>query len=451
MNDFLTDETLVELKADFEPSTATNKNHEQGIDDELENGIKPWPQAVDGVAIANTIKQFIDEHIVMSEESKIATTLWLIGTYIFNEFRIFPKLLITSPEKRCGKTTLMEILNAFCHRGLSSSNTSAAAIFRAVDLWQPTLLIDEVDTFLKQNEELRGIINSGHNKSGAYIMRVEGDAKNRTPKRFSTWSPMVIAMIKTPQDTIFDRSIVAQLKRKTFFEKTKKLPANIFAKFKELRRKIRRWGDDHNALIQNLTIEAPNYGNDRAQDNWQPLFVVAKLLNSEWLDKVSMAYKKLTNIPKEESISVLLLQDIKSTFVDLDKMKIHSKDLIDRLNVLEEQPWCEFQHGRPFSAKTLARLLKPFHIKSKQIWIDGSNRNGYEWEDFEDAFNRYLLIPGSQNSKALEPSNSATLEANEHSSSDSHPELQNGLNSSHSTASRVLEGNTHIESAKERT
>lgn len=450
MNDFPTDETLAELKADFEPSTATNKNHAQG-DDELENGIKPWSQAVDGVEIANTIKQFTNEHIVMSEESKIAITLWILGTYIFNEFRIFPKLLITSPEKRCGKTTLMEILNAFCHRGLSSSNTSAAAIFRAVDLWQPTLLIDEADTFLKQNEELRGIINSGHNKSGAYIMRVEGDAKNRTPKRFSTWSPMVIAMIKTPQDTILDRSIVVQLKRKTFFEKTKKLPANIFATFEVLRRKIQKWANDRSLLVQKLEIEAPNYGNDRAQDNWQPLFVVAKLLNSEWLDKVSMAYKKLTDIPEEESISVLLLQDIKSIFFDVDKTKIHSKELLERLNSLEEQPWCEFQHGKPLSAKTLARLLKPFHIKSKQIWIDSSNRNGYEWEDFEDAFNRYLITPAIQNSKTLEPSNSAPLEANEHSSTASHLELQNGLNHSHSAASRALEENTNIKPATERT
>ena len=35
----------------------------------------------------------------------------------------------------------------------------------------PTLLIDEGDTFLPKNNELRGLLNSGHHRKGAYVMR----------------------------------------------------------------------------------------------------------------------------------------------------------------------------------------------------------------------------------------------------------------------------------------
>jgi hypothetical protein len=44
---------------------------------------------------------------------------------------------------------------------------TAAATFRAIETLQPTLLIDEADTFFGENVELRGILNSGHRTGGA--------------------------------------------------------------------------------------------------------------------------------------------------------------------------------------------------------------------------------------------------------------------------------------------
>src|SRR5213593_2916380 len=37
---------------------------------------------------------------------------------------------------------------------------------------RPTLLIDEADTFLQGNDELRGILNSGYSRKTAYVVRV---------------------------------------------------------------------------------------------------------------------------------------------------------------------------------------------------------------------------------------------------------------------------------------
>jgi hypothetical protein len=87
-----------------------------------------------------------------------------------------------------------------------------AAIFRVVEAWTPALSIDEADTFLSGNDELRDIINSGHTKSGAFVVRTVGD--DHEPKKFSTRAPMAIAMIKAPPGTILDRSIVVRLRRR---------------------------------------------------------------------------------------------------------------------------------------------------------------------------------------------------------------------------------------------
>ena len=64
---------------------------------------------------------------------------------------------IESPEKRCGKTTLLSVLNKLVHRPVPAANISSPAFFRVIQELQPTLLIDEADTFLvRGNDELRG-------------------------------------------------------------------------------------------------------------------------------------------------------------------------------------------------------------------------------------------------------------------------------------------------------
>jgi hypothetical protein len=104
-----------------------------------------------------------------------------------------PLLALTSPEKRCGKTTTLSLLTRLVPRPLLSSNISPAALFRIVEKYCPTLLIDEADSFLRDKEELRGILNSGHTRDAAYVVRTVGDDKE--PCRFSTWAPKAVALI----------------------------------------------------------------------------------------------------------------------------------------------------------------------------------------------------------------------------------------------------------------
>jgi hypothetical protein len=66
-------------------------------------------------------------------------------------FDISPRLAITSPEKQCGKTTLLDVLSCLAWRPMTTGSITAASIFRVVEKVQPTLLIDEADTFLPDN------------------------------------------------------------------------------------------------------------------------------------------------------------------------------------------------------------------------------------------------------------------------------------------------------------
>jgi putative DNA primase/helicase len=173
---------------------------------------QPWDAPVDGAELLDSIRETFKKHVILPENGDVALALWSVGTYCFDEFRIWPRLLINSPEKRCGKTSLLEILGAIVKRALSASNCTPASMFRVIDQVQPTLLLDEGDTFLNSSEELRGIVNCGHSKATGFVVRCTGDEHN--VQRFSAWSPLAIAMIGQPPGTIVDRSICVSLRRK---------------------------------------------------------------------------------------------------------------------------------------------------------------------------------------------------------------------------------------------
>lgn len=151
---------------------------------EVVKQVYPASDPVDGTDLLDVVLSDLKTRVVLPDGAAEAITLWVMLTYCHQAFNILPLLGIISPEKRCGKTTLIEILQGLTHKGLSASNITTAAVFRAVEKYNPTLLIDEADTFLKGNDELRGIINSGHTRASAFVVRLEGD--NQEPVRFST-------------------------------------------------------------------------------------------------------------------------------------------------------------------------------------------------------------------------------------------------------------------------
>jgi hypothetical protein len=151
---------------------------------------KPWPDPVNGADLLNELSAIIRRYVVMSAYAADTAALWVVHTYLLKGFGISPRLAITSPEKRCGKTTLLDVLARLVMRPLPTSNATTAAIFRVVEMRQPTLLIDEADTFLKENVELRGILNSGHRKGGAVLRTVGEDLE---PRSFSTYSACAMA------------------------------------------------------------------------------------------------------------------------------------------------------------------------------------------------------------------------------------------------------------------
>ncbi len=348
---------------------------------------EPFQGDVDIGQLLSEIEALINKHMILPKGALPAVTLWIVATYIYDAFRVFPKLAIISPEKRCGKTTMLDILSGLTSSSLLAANITPSAIFRSIDLWKPTLIIDEADTFLSgRNDDLIGIINSGHTKTTAFVIRTVGE--DFTPTRFSTWSPMAFASIKGIAGTVMDRSIIIQLRRKMLGESVKRLPVDFKFDCNLIRQKLVKWGDTNFNYLKTNTVEPPEIPNDRAIDNWLPLFTIASAIDADWLEKINTSFIILNSMDEEETAAVMLLRDIREVFKNKDKF--HSHELVNELVTLEERPWCEWRKGNSMTQNSLAKILGTFNIHSKQIRIANSNKRGFELSQFEDAFARYV-------------------------------------------------------------
>ena len=361
---------------------------ENGDTKKVVDELLPAEEPVDGEKLLNGILAELSVRVVLPEQAAETITLWVLLTYCHEAFSILPLLGITSPVKRCGKTTLIEILQGLVNKGLAASSITPAAAFRTIEKYCPTLLIDEADTFLKNNDELRGIFNSGHTRASAFVIRVEGD--DHEPVKFSTWAPKAIGMIGTLPDTIEDRSIVISLRRKLAAEKIIRTGLDFAEKSADVRAGCRRWADDHIEQLKAVRVTVPASGNDRADDNWSPLFAIAEVVGGSWPEKVKTTMAALVRASDDEAIGSKLLGDIKGVFEAGGSDKIFSHDLVEALKDLPESPWADWSRGKGLTTNWLGRLLKPFNVKSKTMRIDEDRFKGYSLESFQDAFKRYI-------------------------------------------------------------
>lgn len=319
-----------------------------------------WERSVDGAALLDAIIAELCRYLIMPEHAPAAVALWILHAHALDAFQCTPLLALLSPEKRCGKTTALGVIKQIVPRGALFSNTSSATIFRIVEKYQPTLLFDEMDTFIRDNDELRGILNSGHRRDAAFVMRMSGDE----PKFFSTWGPKVVAMIGKLPSTLPDRAIEVSLKRKRPDERVTRFRNVRPGDLPDLKRKCIRWARENLISLRDaaLDVSVPDGLNDLAADNWEPLLTIADRAGGEWPERARRAAVALAGhgTAEDGSIGVTLLGDIRTVFEqrapdgfgDLG-MRIPSKELAESLAAMKAAL------GRNGRASRLPRTQSP--------------------------------------------------------------------------------------------
>jgi putative DNA primase/helicase len=388
--------------------TAEKEDEEPGIAFEDPD---PWGDQVCGLALLDELEEIIRRYLVLPGSAPVALVLWVLHAYGMDAWEVSPILAFSSPTKRCGKTTALAVLGALLPRPLFAANLTSASLFRATEAFRPTLIVDEGDTFLSEKDELRGVVNSGHLKATAFVLRTVGD--DHRPKVFPTWGPKVFAGIGKLPDTLRDRSVEIRMSRKGPAETVDRLRAGrIFPALEPLRRKCLRWTTDRLDDLKESDPDIPGALNDRAADNWRCLLAIADVVGGPWPERARKAALDLSGVEDDTDVAVQLLVDIGAQFEERGRDRLPSSEIIEVLGEMEERPWSEWRNGKPLSPRAMARLLERFDIQPRLMKIGGKSRRGYELYDFTDALRRYVpsleaLLPLPSHESGASPGNLA--------------------------------------------
>lgn len=352
--------------------------------------LSPQSAGLGGAELLDALVAALTRYVVLpTPPAADAVALWIAATHVQPAWAHAPRLVIRAPEKRCGKSRLLDVIEATCHEPFITVNSSSAAVYRSITEDPPTMLVDEADTIFGPkadgNEDLRGLLNAGHQRNRP---AKRYDANTGRVESIPTFAMAALAGIGAMPDTIEDRAVIIRMRRRG--------PGESVAPFRHkrdrepLRRlaaEVARWLRDDMAHLERAEPDMPV--EDRAADTWEPLVIVADHAGRHWPDRARAAVVALTadtDTADQMSARLRLLTDCRTAFGHDPALPTAS--LLERLKADPEAPWATYGHTG-LSAMKLGALLREYEIRSSTVRFPTGQAKGYLRADFIDAWGRY--------------------------------------------------------------
>jgi hypothetical protein len=349
-------------------------------------------------AVLKRLQEYLARFLIVDDDQMTAITLWIALTYVWEAGDTVPYLIVTSAEKRSGKTRVIECVQSVCNQPVVVTGLTEAVLFRIMER-KPTLLIDETDTIFKQGKELserqealRAILNAGYRR-GTVVYRC---APNGELIPFPVFGPKLLAGIGHLPDTIEDRGLCIRLKRKLDTEEVERFRYRVSeTEGDPIRKQLTQWAAGKVTIFAGLYPELPDELDDRAQDAYEMLVVIADHAGERWGKRARAALVALrsNDVAARDSRGVRLLSDLALVVERLptDGM-IPTLELLDWLYREGENEWEEWwgETTGKKAARRLAMTLSEYDIAPHKF-RDGPNlARGYPISDLRMAVARYI-------------------------------------------------------------
>jgi hypothetical protein len=334
---------------------------------------------------------------VLPVPSLLAVTGWVVAAHYAKHWDRFPHLGIYSPEGRCGKSVLLEMLGLICPGGWLTGNASAPVIFRKVDMngVGMTLLLDEAQILNRRDSEsgnaLRELLNGSIN-NGSVVSRCVCVGKHWVPKDFAVYCPKAYAHIGPLDDVLGDRSLPLRLERATKAERRRlgvkrynlraikrdaaevRKALDVFLFFAREEVKGVYGGPDESGL------EPLDLANERLADLLLPLQAVLTVADPtggllDILQEYARNVDEQARAAEGQTDGVKLLLACREIFQTAriagatggpPWAALAPDTLLARLVARKDEKWATYRRNQdPLTREGLASLLKPYEIRSE--------------------------------------------------------------------------------------
>jgi len=201
-------------------------------------------------ALREEIECFINEWVDIPDEHFVRfTTYNILKSWVYQRFHTINYNRFLG-EHGTGKSRALDVIGLLHYKPIATSGAlTSAVIFRIINKWGGTIIIDEAD-FGKSDEsqDIIKILNQGYEK-GRHVLRC--DPNNLKVQFFCTYCPKVIATRKYFEDKALESRCLTYVMKTT---QRKDIPPNITDDFQEklrtLRNKLLQWRFDNYYTIK---------------------------------------------------------------------------------------------------------------------------------------------------------------------------------------------------------
>lgn len=162
----------------------------------------------------NEIRDYFERHLDIQNDLFFDVySCFVLATWRSEDFTVVPYQFFLGPLAS-GKTRALECFQRLCYRSIMASSMSAASLFRVLEAWHPTLLLDETEVYNRENMiEVLALLNSGYRK-GQVAIRIE-KLEQGCPQIafFDTFGLKVLAGTEELAATLQSRCIITTMSK----------------------------------------------------------------------------------------------------------------------------------------------------------------------------------------------------------------------------------------------
>jgi len=324
--------------------------------------------------LIKNIRAHIQKYVDIPEEYCDISTYYILMSWLYENLSVLPYLRALG-DSGTGKSRLIDTIGRLLYKPcVISGAVTPAPIYRLINQWKGSLIIDEGD-FKESGEtnEVITILNCGFEK-GRPIIRCDKDDPNEL-MFFNSFGPKIIGTRKPFKDYALESRCITHLTKKTTRKDIPRVIGKTFHKEQSiLRNKLLMFRLRYFLKI-NTDIEIDFNFNDidpRIEQVMRGFFVIFK--NIPGMDKKFEEFVIKYNNDIVEQRAESMEGWIVNTIVDLivsgerKDIKITTTDVTDEMNknITDEK--------RKKRASTIGKYLRTLGIITKSIKVEGKTK-----------------------------------------------------------------------------
>lgn len=384
--------------------------------------LEPYSETV-GNEILDEVESLIREFVFATERDTGLLTTWIGHANVFTWFKYTPRLGFTAGVHECGKSQALEVCQLLTNNSYYLSDVTPASFFTYTQHGDKALFVDEMTDSLRGGEgSLTSALKTGTKANGC-VPRVEMGTNGRKVMQFRTYSAVAFGGVCV--DAALDsqnrsRTHWVHMRRAMLGEDPETLDERIDGhRFKAVGGRFLKWLQENEQAIKAFDkSQLPKHLIGRDRDKWLPLFAIASVAGSEWLERIRRYALEELDDSNQLTDSTQILKAVQDIHFDWDRYsprspkdtKVTTGDLCQLLAQWTDEdgrkPYAKWNKGvdsedRIIRSNQLTRLLGSFvnargnrlSTEGHRSKFDGNRTRGYLWADLIDAADRHLPEP----------------------------------------------------------